>query len=62
MLIKAKNTFLSQSMSCCWLRLTNFPVERKSAPSITPVVVNAQQAPQRPWEDNKEIAPKTFRI
>jgi len=42
------NTWLSQSTSCCSLRLRSFPVARKLAPSIDPVVLKAQHDPHLP--------------
>ena len=42
-------TVWSQSTSCCSLRLRSFPVAIKLAPSIAPVVLNAQHAPHTPW-------------
>ena len=45
--IVISNTRCCQSRSCCSLRLTTFPVARKLAPSIDPVV-KAQHDPHLP--------------
>lgn len=42
------STLLSQSTSCCSLRLRSFPLARKWAPSIDPVVLKAQHDPHLP--------------
>lgn len=52
MQIRKELTVLSQSTSCCSLRFRSLPVAMKLAPSIDPVVLNAQHEPQDPCIDH----------
>ena len=48
---------VSQSTSCCSLRLTSLPVRMALMPSTAPMAEKAQQLPHMPWFFTPVTAP-----